>query len=523
MTSCTRRDMLAGAAGIGLSTSLGMSPAQSDTNDVFKLGIASGDPWPDGMVLWTRLVRDPLAADGGMGEAPVEVVWEIARDERLQDIVRTGVTLAMPEFGHSVHVEVGGLEPGRSYWYRFRAESAASPTGKTRTAPAPGQAVPRLRFAAAACQHWMYGNWAAYHRMADEDLDFVLHLGDYIYEVPSTSAAAVKQKVRDVPIDVPKTLADYRRMHAWYKTDPAIQKAHAAFPWIAIWDDHDVENDYAGDHAPGRPARAAFLRQRAAAYQAYWEHMPLRNAQRPLGPDAQLYRRLAFGDLIDLIMLDERQYRSPLACPPPAPKRDSNHLVSAAECADAFDPKRTMLGLDQEAWLARCLAEPARARWLVLGQQLMFSPFAKKLKSGTGFDTDGWGGYAAAHQRVLDLIAARPNRDTVVLGGDIHGFIASNVPSRLEDLRSDAIAAHIVCGAISSRLGDHKSYVASLPNNPQIQFVDAERHGYTLCTFERDRASFAFQAVDDIRDPNSGIGALASYETRWGVAGLQRA
>lgn len=522
MTSYTRRDMLAGAAGIGLSTSLGVNQARSNTGGHFKLGVASGDPWPDGIVLWTRLVRDALAADGGMGETPVEVIWELARDERFQDIARTGVTLAMPELGHSVHVEVGGLEPGRAYWYRFRSGGDESPTGRTRTAPALGQQVPRLRFAAAACQHWMYGNWAAYRRMAEEDLDFVLHLGDYIYEAPSSSAAAAKQKVRDVPFDVPKTLADYRLMHSWYKTDPAIQQAHAACPWIAIWDDHDVENDYAGNHAPARPPTAAFLRQRAAAYQAYWEHMPLRSAQRPLGPDAQLYRRLAFGDLVDLVMLDERQYRSPLACPPPAPKLDRNHLVSAGECADAFDPQRTMLGLDQEAWLARCLAEPARARWLLLGQQLMFSPFERKRGSGTGFDTDGWGGYAAAHQRIIDLIAARPNRDTVVLGGDIHGFVASNVPARRQELRSNPVSAHIVCGAISSRLGDHRNYVASLPENPHIQFVDAERHGYTRCTFTRDSASFEFRAVDDVRDPASGIATLAAYETKWGIAGLQR-
>ncbi|KFC69038.1 Twin-arginine translocation pathway signal precursor [Bosea sp. LC85] len=522
MTSYTRRDTLAGAIGIGLSASLAASPVRSSSGSIFKLGIASGDPWPDGVVLWTRLVRDAVAADGGMGEAPVEVVWEVARDERLQDVVRTGVTLAMPEFAHSVHVEVSGLEPGRSYWYRFRAENTESPIGRTRTAPAPGQQVSRLRFAAAACQHWMYGNWAAYHRMADEDLDFVLHLGDYIYEAPSSSQAAVRQKVRDVPIDVPKTLADYRRMHSWYKTDPAIQSAHSAFPWIAIWDDHDVENDYAGNQAPGRPPAAAFLRQRAAAYQAYWEHMPLRIAQRPLGPDALLYRRLAFGDLIDLIMLDERQYRSPLACPPPAPQLDRSRLVSASECADAFDPKRTMLGLDQESWLARCLTEPARGRWLLLGQQLMFSPFARKLEIGTGLDTDGWGGYAAAHQRMVDLIAARPSRDTVVLGGDIHGFVASNVPAGHQDMDSDVVAAHIVCGAISSRLGDHSNYVASLPNNPHIQFVDAQRHGYTRCTFTRDRASFEFRAVDDIRNPVSGLSTLATFETEWGVAGLRR-
>ncbi|WID96451.1 alkaline phosphatase D family protein [Bosea vestrisii] len=523
MVSQTRRDMLAGAAGIGVVTSLGLNPGRADSSNLFQLGVASGDPWPDNIVLWTRLVRDPLAADGGMSDAPIEVSWEMARDERMQDLVRSGVSLAMPDVGHSVHVEVGGLEPGRTYWYRFKAERAESPIGRARTAPAPGSQVQRLRFAAAACQHWMYGNWAAYHRMIEDDLDFVLHLGDYIYEAPSSSAAAVKQKVRDVPFDVPKTLGDYRRMHALYKGDPAIRAAHAAFPWIAIWDDHDVENDYSGSHAPARPSKLAFLQQRAAAYQAYWEHMPLRGAQRPLGPDALLYRRLAFGDLIDLVMLDERQYRSALPCPPTPPQLDRSRLVSAADCPDASDPARTMLGLDQESWLRHCLAEAPRARWLVLGQQLMFSPFARKLGSGSGFDTDGWSGYAAAYQRAVDLIAARPRRDTVILGGDIHGFVACNVTRRGDDLRSEPVAAHVVCGAISSRLGDHDNYVASLPDNPHIQFVDARRHGYTRCTFERDRAVFEFRAVDDVRNPQSGLATLATFATEWGTAGLRRA
>ncbi|MPZ41153.1 MAG: alkaline phosphatase [Rhizobiales bacterium] len=450
---------------------------------------------------------------------PVEVEWQVARDEGMR--ARSGVTLAMPDLAHSVHVEVGGLEPGRWYWYRFRTGDQQSPIGRTRTAPAPGTSPTSLRFAAASCQHWMYGNWAAYRRMIEEDITFVLHLGDYIYEAPSSSAAAVKQKVRDVPFGVPKTLADYRQMHSLYKSDTAIQAAHAAFPWIAIWDDHDVENDYAGDRAPGRPGRAVFLQQRAAAYQAYWEHLPLRMAQRPAGPDALLYRRLTFGDLLDLVMLDERQYRSPLACPPAPPALDRNRLVVADSSPELFDTGRTMIGDEQERWLARCLAEPARARWLVLGQQLMFAPFLQPLKAGTGVGTDGWGGYAASHQRVLDLVAARPNRDTLVLGGDVHGFIASDVPMRGSDVRSAAVAAHVVCGPISSRLGAHDRYVAALPLNPHVKFVDARHHGFTRCTLERDRAVFEFRAVDDVRDPGSNLSTLAAFETRWGTPGLR--
>jgi alkaline phosphatase D len=260
--SYTRRDVLVGATSTGLACSFTPCTAISAAESPFSLGVASGDPWPDGIVIWTRLVRDALAPDGGMGASPIEITWEVARDERMGDIVRSGVTLAMPELAHSSHVEVRGLDPARWYWYRFRAGRAESPTGRTRTAPAPNTALSHLRFAAAA-----YGHWAAYRRMVEEEIDFVLHLGDYIYEAPSSNRAAVKQQVREVPFGIPRTLSDYRRMHALYKSDPAIQAAHAAFPWIAIWDDHEVENDYAAGRSPERMALATFLQRRAAAYQ----------------------------------------------------------------------------------------------------------------------------------------------------------------------------------------------------------------------------------------------------------------
>ncbi len=521
--SHTRRDVMVGATSLGVGLALAPYAALSASEHPFALGVASGEPWPDGVVLWTRLVRDVRAPDGGMGPLPVEVTWEVARDERMSDIVRSGVTLAMPDVAHSIHLEVKGLEPARWYWYRFRASGVQSPVGRTRTAPAPGAALASSSFAAACCQHWMYGNWAAYRRMLEENIDFVLHLGDYIYESPSSSPAAVKQIVREVPFSVPKTLADYRGVHAFYKTDPAIQAVHSAFPWIMTWDDHEVENDYTGSSTERRLPRFELLQQRAAAYQAYWEHMPLRLAQRPLGPDAIMYRRFAFGDLIDLVMLDERQYRSVLPCPPAPPQRDRSRRVAIDDCADAFDPKRTMLGMDQEQWLAKCLSEPARARWSVIGQQMLFAPhFSRTKEDKLAIRTDGWDGYAASHQRMLDMIAARPNRDTLVIGGDIHAFIACDVPAKRDDLGSQAIASHVVIGPVSSRLGDHESLEASRPHNPHIKFADARRHGYTRCTLTRERALFEFRALDDVREANSSISTMASFETEWGKAGLRQ-
>ena len=520
----TRRDLLIGAASLGLGHALAPARVLAAADGPFPLGVASGEPWPDSIVLWTRLVRDVHAPDGGMGAAPIEVAWEVARDEHMRDVLRSGVTLAMPDVAHSIHLEVGGLDAGRWYWYRFRALGVQSPTGRTRTAPAPGARLTKLNFAAACCQHWMYGHWAAYRRMVEEDIDFVLHLGDYIYEAPSSSPAALKQKVRDVPFELPKTLADYRRVHAHYKTDAAIQAAHAAVPWIVTWDDHEVDNDYTGSSTQGRLSRMELLAQRAAAYQAFWEHMPLRLAQRPLGPNATMYRRLAYGDLVDLIMLDERQYRSALPCPPPPPQADRSRRVAIDACPDAFDPARTMLGVDQERWLGQCLAEPARARWSVIGQQMLFAPQLSRTKDDRlAIGTDGWDGYAAAHQRMLDLIAARQSRDTLVIGGDIHAFIAADVPARRDDLGSPPIAAHVVVGPLSSRLGDAAALEASLRENPHMKFADGRRHGYTRCSIARDRALFEFRALDDVKDGNSGIATLAAFETAWGEAGLRRA
>ncbi len=519
----TRRDVIVGATSLGLGLTLAPRLALSAPEQPFSLGVASGEPWPDNVVLWTRLVRDGQAPDGGMGAQPVEVTWEVARDEHMKDVVRSGVTLAMADVAHSVHVEVGGLEPARWYWYRFQALGVQSPIGRTRTAPAPGASISSVSFAAACCQYWMYGNWAAYRRIVEEKIDFILHLGDYIYESPSSSAAAVKQVVREVPFGVPKTLSDYRRVHAHYKTDPAIQAAHGALPWIMTWDDHEVENDYTAGSTEFRLPRFELLQQRAAAYQAYWEHMPLRLAQRPLGPNAIMYRRFAYGDLVDLVMLDERQYRSSLPCPPAPPARDRSRRVAVEDCADILDPKRSMLGMDQERWLAKTLAEPARARWSVIGQQMVFAPHYTKSKDDKlVVITDGWDGYAAAHQRVLDMIAARPNRDTLVIGGDIHAFIAADVPSKRADVSSPAIATHVVVGPLSSRLGDHERLASSMPINPHVKFADARRHGYTRCTIERGRSLFEFRALDDVKDPNSGIATLAGFETEWGKAALKQ-
>jgi alkaline phosphatase D len=324
----------------------------------FTLGVASGDPLPDGVVLWTRLAPDPLVGHGGMeGRGPIEVLWEVGADQGFGTVIQTGAASATPELGHSVHVDVRGLEPGREYFYRFLAGGELSPVGRTKTAPTVGAPLDRLRFAFSSCQDWLTGHYTAYRHMAQEDLDVVLFLGDYIYEdeyAPGDDGAfPVPGREHTAPQI--QTIDDYRVRHALHKSDPLLQAAHAAFPWVATWDDHEVDNDYAGEHDEGRLPPESFLPRRSAGYQAFYEHLPLRPESMPLGPAMRLYRRLAFGDLVEFSVLDGRQYRT-------------DHPCGAGEqvrCPAAMDPNSTMLGSEQEQWLLAGL-DASAARWNVL-------------------------------------------------------------------------------------------------------------------------------------------------------------
>ncbi|MGH8618643.1 MAG: alkaline phosphatase D family protein, partial [Burkholderiales bacterium] len=306
--------------------------------DPYSLGVASGSPRPDSVVLWTRLAPQPLEPAGGMPPATVEVRWEIARDQAFRDIAGRGTVTASPDAAHSVHVEANGLAPGRWYWYRFMAGDAVSPLGRTRTAPAPDDAAPRLRFAFASCQQYEQGYYAAYRHMRAEDLDLVVFLGDYIYE-----SSWGRDHVRKHATPEPYTLSDYRVRYAQYKTDPDLKAMHAAAPWLVTWDDHEVDNDYANDRA--ERLEANFLARRAAAYRAYYEHMPLRPAALPQGPDMRLYDRSAWGTLAEFSVLDDRQYRSYQVCP--RADRGGGSNVVGDQCPERLDPRLTLLGADQ--------------------------------------------------------------------------------------------------------------------------------------------------------------------------------
>ena len=394
----TRRRFLRFGRGFAALAAAGVLPAWRSVRRVrfqetpFTLGVASGDPTASGAVLWTRLDPGELAiADAASRE--VTVRWEVSADDAFRQIVRSGESRALPELGHSVHAEVEGLEAGRWYWYRFDAGGIGSPAGRLRTAPAPGEIPGRLRFAFASCQHYEHGYYTAYRHMAAEEPELIIHLGDYIYEMRYGDI------VRDAAPGEVMTLADYRNRYALYRSDPDLQDAHAACPWIVTWDDHEVDNNYAGTVPEDAQGRQEFLMRRAAAYQAYYEFMPLRRSSMPTGPAMQLFRRLDFGDLASFHVLDTRQYRSDQAC------GDGR----APRCWPALAPDRTLLGAAQEAWLHDGLAS-GPARWNFLAQQVRMAEVAippREGESEESFSLDMWDGYPAERERLLGFLAPR--------------------------------------------------------------------------------------------------------------------
>ncbi|ABM32002.1 alkaline phosphatase D family protein [Paracidovorax citrulli] len=476
-------------------------------NDPFALGVASGDPAPDGFVLWTRLM--PPEPGGAAG--PATVRWELAHDDRFGRIVRRGTATALPELAHSVHVELRGLEPGRWYFYRFLHGDAASPTGRTRTAPSLADPRPHLRLGFASCQRWEHGHYAAWNDVCRHAPDLVLFLGDYIYEYASPADPAGLARVH--ALRHARTLADFRDRYALHRSDAALQAAHAAAPWAVTWDDHEVENDYAG--LSGREPEAAFADLRAAAYQAFYEHMPLRAATLQAGGGfggLQLCRRLAWGRLARLHLLDARQFRSRQACRPQGSGGAGS--VLPATCAELADPARSFLGMDQERWLDAGLAEDAAPagdgstpRWSVIAQQTLFSP--RRAPSGRQ-GTDSWDGYPAARERLLASLAGRAPRNTVFLGGDIHQNYVCEVRGPAPD---GPVLASEFCGtSISSRAGTTQDRVDAVARlNPHVLLARGDLRGWGLADVTPQRWTTVLRTVDDPLRPDSACSTLARF------------
>lgn len=519
-------------AGLGFGTlavaasGLSQHPAWAKpffAQDPFSLGVASGDPTPYGVVLWTRLAPEPLAEDGsgGMPALTVPVRWEVATDERFRRVVRRGRARATPELGHSVHVDVHGLAPGREYFYRFMTGPASSPVGRTKTAPAFGAATGALTFAFASCQNFESGYYAPYEHMAREDLDLVVFLGDYIYEGDATSAIG-----REHFGSEPRTLAQYRTRHAQYKGDGNLQAAHAAFPWLVTWDDHELDNNWAGeDQDPDAASLEEFLARRAAAFQAYYEHMPLRAPQKPVASDMLLYRAASFGDLVNFNVLDTRQFRSDqVACNPANSNADGY-------CAAALDPARTILGDTQEQWLQRNLSG-AQAKWNVLANQVVF---AERMEAaGLAGGGDSWDGYVADRASLVDLFAGKQGpapSNPVVITGDIHNNRIFDLKEDFSDPSSRTIGTELVGTSISTggdgpreRNGGQWTtiYGDETGFNEHQKFYDTHR-GYVRCAVTPAQWRADFRGIETTQTPTAPLTTVASFVIEDGQPGAQRA
>ncbi|MFF2381862.1 alkaline phosphatase D family protein [Streptomyces sp. NPDC058108] len=470
---------------------------------VFSLGVASGDPLPDGVVLWTRLAPDPLNG-GGMPDRAVTVAWEIAEDARFRKQVRRGLAQARPEYGHSVHVDVRGLRPGRVYWYRFRAGGRLSPTGRTRTAPRPTGTGGSLRLALASCQNWQHGYFTPYADMLRQDPDVVLFVGDYIYE-SAPSATAVR---RHEGAGEPYTLVQYRNRYAQYRSDPHLAAMHAHAPWVVTFDDHEVDNDFAGEvpQDPDKQAHGAFVTRLAAAYQAYYEHMPVRATAVPDGPHIRMYRRLDFGRLARLNVLDTRQFRS-----------DQVTGQAAAE-----DPSLTMLGAAQRDWLLRGLHH-SPARWNIVASQIMMAETDLQVGKGKLWYYDAWDGYQAERNALMREFTTVSN--PVVLSGDRHYTMVSDLKKDFADPHSDVVGAEFVGTSISTG-GDqdqaafHTDWDARMPDNPHWKLIDAHR-GYHLFDIRRDGIDAQVRVASTVLKPDAASSRLARLRVEAGEPGVR--
>jgi len=475
----------------------------------FSLGVASGDPSSTGVVLWTRLAPEPFVPGGGVAPEPIEVSWEVADDEAMTNVVRRGTAVATPQLGHSVHVEVNGLRPDRWYWYRFRAGDAESPKARTRTFPTPAAQPDRLRFAFASCQHFESGLFTAYEHMAKDDLDLILHLGDYIYEDGGKENRVRKHLGEEI-----KSLDDYRIRHAQYKADPLLQAVHTRCPWLVTWDDHEVDNNYAGNTSEHKDVDTIqLLARRANAYQAYYEMMPLRRRSLPAGPNMQLYRKASFGRLAELLVLDTRQYRS-----------DQTNGDKPSDLNDAaLDPSRTMLGQRQAGWLqASLLASPAT--WNVLAQQVMMALVSRTRSSETRYSMDQWPGYADERIRLVKFLAERKVPNPVVLTGDIHSNWVNDL--RVDDRQHDTpiVATEFVGTSISSGgngSAEPKGLATLLDQNPCVKFHDTLR-GYVRCTVTPGTWRSDYIEVEDVTRPGAPAVERASFVVEAGKPGAHR-
>ncbi|MDI9334502.1 MAG: alkaline phosphatase D family protein [Cytophagales bacterium] len=491
----------------------------------FQLGVASGAPTSSGVVLWTKLVSSQMLA---WGDQPMNVTWQIAHDEQFERMALQGTATALPQLGYAVHAELRGLQADRWYFYRFIVGSGASAqisaVGRTRTAPEPRAKRDKLRFAFASCQNWEVGHYAAYRQMAADNPDLVVFLGDYIYEGRGFGTSARRPPesiVRPHSLQAAITLADYRDRYALYKSDPLLQAAHAACPWLVTWDDHEVENDYANDRGEVLTSPSEFLARRAAAYQAFYEHMPLPASALARGlaglsrsgsnDGVRVHQRVAWGQLAQFHVLDCRQFRDYQVCT--KPNRAGSNLVLPAQCPELADPNRTMLGKPQEAWLAEGLAldakqDKASQPWSIIAQSTMLSRIHAPGHQAQRIWTDGWDGYPAARARLLDTCKANTSLHPVLIGGDVHLNVIASI---------DNVATEFCGTSISSQTNWHPEREPTFyADNPQVQYLNSDQRGYALCDVTAKLWTTTLMGVDDIKRADSATKAIAQFAVERG-------
>lgn len=509
----SRRKALMGVgASLGAPTLL-KSPAWAERRFAgllgtpFSLGVASGDPTPDGVVLWTRLVPD-FTDPRALGTRSFVVDFELAEDENFTSLVRRGSQVARPELGHSVHVEARGLQAGRTYFYRFHVGGITSPVGRTRTLPAWSALPDTARVGVASCQHYEHGYFSAYRDMVAQDPNFILHLGDYIYE--SSWGPQFRQHEGVEPL----TLDDYRMRHALYKLDPDLQAAHAHCPWFFMWDDHEVDNDYAGSLPEDRSDPEAFRARRNAAYQAFYENMPIARERALFGNEMRLYQRVQFGRLMEMNIADTRQYRDDHPCQVEGQRKGR----VAINCEERLDPARTVLGSDQERWLLGGFGR-SNARWSVLAQPMLMARLQQTHGSEVSAWTDAWDGFVGSRTRFTDMLGERRPNNPIILGGDMHQYWVTDLKQNYDEENSETLASEFVGTSITSFNNRHQQFQNFLPMNPHIKYMDARHRGYMICDVTPEKWTTTFRIQSDVRDAGATTSTHATFVVEDGKAG----
>lgn len=495
---------------IGITATQIPTPLYADTTlpeNPFNLGIASGDMTDSSVVLWTRLVLDLLADDGGLPPAAVRVSWKLSLSADMKNIIRQGDELAIPQLAHSVHVDLQGLDPDQKYWYQFSVPGYESELGATKTLAARNSSPESIRFVTVSCQNYTQGYFVAYDHIVAEKPDFVLHLGDYIYD---TSFGHNFRK-HDTDTAGLHTLADFRRRHALYKTDKHLKKAHAELPFLATIDNHDATTD-------GDPATIA---QRAAAYQAWFEHMPTRGFSGPGSSQFQLHRKIELGKLMKISLLDTRQFRDKEdIC---QENKDSSYGFGnyREPCEASFEKDRSMLGKDQEQWLESTITN-SQSSWHAIASTGPFTPYRFYKEDKTLSYIGSWDGYPANRKRVIDAMKMTDSH-TVILSGDVHSFWASD-GMQLEDIAERFPAVEFVTSSITADWPQPlaKPVTDNLASNPQVKLYDPKHRGYLLHEVTALKWRTTARAIKNVRDDQSEVFDLAQFDVNIGEPGFNR-